>query len=47
MLEVLRDLEVTTKQAPAGAGKGGVTVLIGATDSQVQVNIISDLSPTE
>lgn len=40
MLEVLRDLEVTTKQAPAGAGKGGVTVVIGATDSQVQVNII-------
>lgn len=41
MLEVLRDLEVTTKQAPAGQGKGGLTVLIGAQDSQVQVNILT------
>lgn len=40
ILEAMRDTGVTEKKAAAGQGKGGVTVVIGAVDSQVQVNII-------
>lgn len=46
LLEMARDEEVSVKQAPVGAGKGGVTVVIGAVDAQVQINII-ELSPPE
>jgi len=38
-LETLRDLQVSEKRAP-DAGKGaGVTVLVGAEDTSVQVNL--------
>jgi uncharacterized membrane-anchored protein len=40
MLETLRDLGVSEKKAPAGESKGGVTVVIGALESQVQVSIV-------
>lgn len=45
MLEVLRDIGVTEKQAPAGQSRPGVNVFIGGTDAQVQINLSSDLSP--
>lgn len=46
MLELMRDLGVTEKKAPVGESKGGVTVLIGVKDSDVQIQVgSSDLSP--
>jgi len=38
MLEVLRDIGVTEKKAPAGESKGGVQVFIGGSDIQVSVS---------
>lgn len=41
LLEVLRDQKASEKQAPAGASRGGVSVIIGASEAQVQVNIVA------
>ena len=39
IIETFRDFGVQTKKAPDGGKSGGVTVIVGAEDSNVQVNL--------
>lgn len=47
MLEVLRDVGVTEKQAPSAGSKGGVTVLVGAGAGTVNIQLNASLSPAQ